>query len=199
MSYSVQCSELLLKIIFTDSVNLLEEVQTSANVMNKTLPDGRNVYEVNGLITVTTDSSDFLAFESASKTTMAWYVSVSSNYVGSLFDWDEDLLDIAILEDYPNNLLSFQFAKSPPLNFELLESANRSFLSFGFTLIDSTTLTIYINCSLMRSFSIPQKFNVSNPTTLTLFRDASTFVNPAQVTIFLVVGTIVPFKCFCFR
>ena len=162
--------DLLQSIVVNNIGNGVEQLQRP----DSTVP----VYQVTSPLTGSTSGNQWSLIISTAENRLAWFARVSSDYVGNLVRWEDNLLDINILQtDSNTRQLSIQLNDSPALKFQL-PSTDNEFQSLGFTLRDGLSLSVYADCNLIRSSNIPQMFSLSTSNSIQIFGNASDTSSP---------------------
>ena len=162
--------DLLQSIVVNNIGNGVEQLQHP----DSTVP----VYQITSPLTGSTSGNQWSSIISLAGNRLAWFARVSSDYVGNLVRWEDNLLDINILQtDSNTRLLSIQLNDSPVLKFQL-PSTDNEFQSLGFTLRDGLSLSVYADCNLICSSNIPQRFSPSTSNSIQIFGNASDTSSP---------------------
>ena len=132
-----------------------------------------NVYRITRPLTDATNDGQWPLILSTGSERLAWFAKISSDYVGNVFRWDNDILNINILESNSGTrLISIQPNDSPAMKFPL-PASNGEFQTLGFTLRDGVSLSVYSDCNLVRTSNIPQRLAITNSNDIQLFANAS--------------------------
>ena len=167
--------------LFVGTVSLLEatDVLNNDGSENITIPEIGQAYNIFRPFSGLTTGLQWPEIISDGGNMLAWFTHINSNFTGNLLVWNDTLLVIDILESNSGiRFIRFKFNDLPALKFQIPTTSN-DFQRLGFTLRNGVTLSVYADCTLIRTSDIPATFIISdNSMSVTIFNDASNSMVP---------------------
>ena len=166
---------------FVGTVSLLEATDVFSNDGSEliNIPEIGSAYNIFRPFSGPTTGLQWPEILSDGGSMLAWFAHINSNFTGNLLEWNDTLLVIDVLESNSGiRLIRFKFNDLPALKFQI-PTTSSDFQRLGFTLRNGVTLSVYTDCTLIRTSDIPAKFIISdNSMSVTIFKDASNSMIP---------------------